>query len=372
MPPQENNVPITSTEKPTPILKRNIKYAFLLVLTFLLIATGAFGIWYFSNPASNEETDMSVSLIKQNQFSDWKTYRNEEYGFEFKYPKEWINNSDPLTKNISFGPTKDSFDFWLQISKMDKIDESLLNGSCVNDVGLSCVDIINNDILNIGNVVGRIIKYCPMACSSKIIFNHNNIIYEVRLMDPDGLYCAEDDCKEESKEDLEKRANKENKIIYQILSTFKFISTSTQVVINTSNWKTYTNEEYGFEIEIPEDWTTEHYSSVLDLCFSSQKTRKFEQENNLNCSGRGNGICIPEKPCDIYFYNRSNIVNANHETLKQEKINGINFSTYTESGMTDMYYIETTKENRFFSFGFINYENKQILTQILSTFKFTK
>jgi hypothetical protein len=102
MPPQENNiqqvppvnnpVPANNPVPETPIkskLNRNIKYAFLLVLTFLLIVAGLFAVWYFSNSTPDEETDMSISLT--NNFSDWKTYRNEYYGIEFKYPSGWTS-----------------------------------------------------------------------------------------------------------------------------------------------------------------------------------------------------------------------------------------------------------------------------------------
>jgi len=43
----------------------------------------------------------------------------------------------------------------------------------------------------------------------------------------------------------------------QILSTFRFIEP-----IDTSDWQTYNNEEFGFEVKYPADWTIE--SSLSD------------------------------------------------------------------------------------------------------------
>jgi len=91
IPPQNNPI----SESGWVALKPPRNYAFLITLTILLILTGVFGVWYFSNPAPDEDTDLSVPRV--NQFFDsstsptasWETYVNTEYGFEFKYPSQF-------------------------------------------------------------------------------------------------------------------------------------------------------------------------------------------------------------------------------------------------------------------------------------------
>ena len=43
-------------------------------------------------PSSIHTLDTSAGLVQVP--ADWKTYRNEEYGFELKYPENWEANSD--------------------------------------------------------------------------------------------------------------------------------------------------------------------------------------------------------------------------------------------------------------------------------------
>jgi len=86
MPPQFQKQFDPANRAPAPE-KPAHRYGFLIILTVLLILTGIFGVWYFSNPLPEEETEI-VAL--SNKFANWKTYKNEEYGFEFKYPEGWI------------------------------------------------------------------------------------------------------------------------------------------------------------------------------------------------------------------------------------------------------------------------------------------
>lgn len=62
----------------------------LLIVVGLIIG-GVFAYIYFSksqNPMTNVQSNSNIQN-PNTETADWKTYRNNEYGFEFKYPKEW-------------------------------------------------------------------------------------------------------------------------------------------------------------------------------------------------------------------------------------------------------------------------------------------
>lgn len=96
MPPQFQN-----QFNPTIAPKPSRSHKFLVVLTFLLFLSGAYAIWYsFNLPPEPEPENLSVTTT--DEFADWKTYRNEEYGFEFKYPNDLIIRDYKSEKFLEF------------------------------------------------------------------------------------------------------------------------------------------------------------------------------------------------------------------------------------------------------------------------------
>ncbi|MCK5122768.1 MAG: hypothetical protein KAQ87_01300 [Candidatus Pacebacteria bacterium] len=56
--------------------------------------------------------DLSNNDISGVDISDWKTYRNEEFGFEIKYPEDWDNkNSESVILFSENGPVGSRFGF---------------------------------------------------------------------------------------------------------------------------------------------------------------------------------------------------------------------------------------------------------------------
>src|SRR6266540_1104220 len=62
----------------------------LAVLISILLVTATIGIvYYIFSSVTQVETTGPVHHAKIDSTSDWKTYTNELYGFEFRYPSKY-------------------------------------------------------------------------------------------------------------------------------------------------------------------------------------------------------------------------------------------------------------------------------------------
>jgi len=219
MPPQfQNNVP--PENNPT-LLESPRKHTFLIVLAVLLILTGIFGVWYFLNPLPEDQTETTAIV---NKFTDWKTYTNTEYGFEFKYPSTYTvkifdkpETPEDLFEIIINGPARGQYmgpPSWIDISVWNNSKQlSLLDWAKANSIfsnyGLDPA-FPNNDFKNEALSGHKAISYgwVGMDYNRTVIIENSQTI----LL-------------------LETGADSKTDQVWQdfgsILSTFKFISTST-------------------------------------------------------------------------------------------------------------------------------------------------
>lgn len=103
-------------------MKKLLKFYFMakktrivsIIIILLVVFAGA--IFWVRNyrkadaPVKIEEEAKQEGNEQQKQkidTSNWKTYRNEEFGFEMKYPEDWIIDTKRSNKNkIVFSPIK--------------------------------------------------------------------------------------------------------------------------------------------------------------------------------------------------------------------------------------------------------------------------
>ncbi len=80
----------------------NNKKLFLIVLTVLLLGGSYLYFRANTNTNNSDEKLIESDLTHTTATSNWKTYSNEEYGFEFKYPPElqFKQNKINHTKNM--------------------------------------------------------------------------------------------------------------------------------------------------------------------------------------------------------------------------------------------------------------------------------
>jgi len=92
----------------------------LIGVLVLIVAVGGYLTWSkksnqvaqntTQNLASQEVNNIETktpATTTSDETADWKTYTNAQYGFEFKYPKDWeLNEKDGTIDLIKYGPKK--------------------------------------------------------------------------------------------------------------------------------------------------------------------------------------------------------------------------------------------------------------------------
>jgi len=174
-----------------------------------------------------------------------------------------------------------------------------------------------------------------------------------------------DDSQKQNQQEQNQQQNKNN-------------SSSTEEQIDTSNWKTYRNEELGFEIKYPKDWKikeTTCYPENLVPCviLTNQKQRIdiLYSENIKEFSAKIRGLkCYNESRCTIEElaagcekFNKINI--AGKDAIECHVVNSVLKTAWDEI------IVQNIKGN-VFEIGVANILDNVVKNRILSTFYFLK
>lgn len=231
--------------------KSKFKLILFIVILLIIVGGGAYYLGAKQNKliVGNQQTSPTIAppipTSTPDPTANWKTYKNEKYGFEVKYP----NNYAISTQSGSFvAPNIISFKPPAEI--MFTVDDNPRN--------LSLSEWVKSDIVihDLSIKWQSIIVGSVESLKSPISGNMDGGVgYSALIPQKNKVYSLLFSTKAPG-------AEAELKVFDQMLSTFKF--TDQNQTTDTSTWKTYQNSQYGFEIKYPDNprWTfrTDEYS----------------------------------------------------------------------------------------------------------------
>ncbi len=234
MNPEQNPTPLVQEPK-----NHNHKFIFIFISVFTLLLISAFCVWYFQ--IRGEEVVSEVKTEVVDGTADWKTYRNEQYGFEFKYPQEWllqtyknpesrvilsVNNKTYNNKDLFF--TIHDFGPGVGTQTIEKWRSShSYSDMYFREVIISGDKILEDYQSECAGEHGQ--------CSNSIVIGFNSDKFFQRKLSI-SLYI--DDEEKINNSDIYNKYRQEVETIEKLLSTFKFIDkTENDFLYPSLDWK---------------------------------------------------------------------------------------------------------------------------------------
>lgn len=331
-----------------------IRIALLVIVVALVAALVYIVVTEEESPAPQVDT-----------VSSWKTYTSEKFGFELKYPSDWLVYEEDVSVTFT---TKEK-------QERDRVrNDELYEKYCKND-DCGPLEFYNSGIqffldarpdaeeINISRRQTQLVPLGPenIAWHRYIIeAGQEHIRYAVKAGDQVYIFSVYPEYETELK---------------NLLSIFfKFIPQDL-----TAGWKTYRNEEYGFEISYPAEFLVKEYDSPLSrdlhVKFERQIPNPYEPSDDFELWVTGN----LEESLDNYYFGIQPSPGKTGElgglVAKVFETNtgfscaegdcgepAVAFVTRSDGVMYHLFFFGSPEESELFD----------LHTNILSTFKFTK
>jgi len=328
----------------------------------------------------------SLSIANNNEMTNWKTYKNEKYGFEFKYPADWRLNSETIDKVESVKEGFDTGSSHVQLFTKDKDNHTqkleiffYIPNTTNNEYELMVRSpkAVVKEFDDIKWYTGKVSEvsdreyFDAFTAKAEVNKSYAGVTTNTIRISATG-YTSFNEEKEGSVYSQE-LADKSLKV----LSTFKFTDS-----ISTSDWKTYKNDRYKFEFRYPENATLSTPSGNNDILnntvisFDDKSTTYNNAAISINIYRKG----VFKQPlannkCEIYKHSTDIYDGITADIVEQKDCPGSEGSPIGGSGHTLTAILFLSNETDLVyqaNLGNDYIRHYNIANQILSTFKFTK
>jgi hypothetical protein len=272
----------------------------VLIFAFLgLLVTSGFMYKNYQDIPLQKTIDENylADATSTDETANWKTYRNENYKFQFKYPSEWIIKGDQFANQnyevigsiFVDGSTK-----YLTVKQREERNKNVKGeGVQTNVVKVDDIEVLKTYFEGTAQAPDGYEVYF-IADEAGVVLNFSNIPF-----------------------------------IDKMISSIELINS------DLSNWKTYRNEEYGFEFKYPATYmdfysdtslASEFYKNYISHERSEPDNPRYgvlllgiKELEGYFFDNQREGKTTYDDVHDICYYNESN----GYSTSSKKVINGI-------------------------------------------------
>lgn len=346
--------------------KNNAKLVIVIAIIVAIVAITAGVIGFLLAKKTQAPAEKPVAAQPVAQTADetvgWKTYTNNAYNYEIRYPVDWYISDNKFAAKGSESKTISNYENPDQYTQTSLDQQAPAKPSDFIAAGISVE--ITNDSLDKFCVTNEAVKV--LKRTEQTINGTNFILCDEITMDhPSGIEIIRRIFKNDNKIynlSYVKKGIVSEDTLNKILATFKFTNTVTD---ETADWKTYKNTENNFEIKYPLGWKT-NQANVNQVEFYNSENPKNDYLFRIDVVKNLN------KSLNVWLKDNIQDANVENQSVSVAGIEALKFISLpsTQAPGNIEYCFIKNNVGYILTTAYIDTSNG-IGEKILSTFKFT-